>query len=78
LKSEYKIQTAISQILFCFDKQVFLEYQNTADLGTVHFINPGNPLFDTLVKTTLEIYKEEMLKGTILVSPVDTEEYLAF
>jgi superfamily II DNA or RNA helicase len=78
LKLEYKIQADISQILFCFDKQVFLEYQSTADLGTVHFINPGNPLFDALVKTTLEIYKEEMLKGTILISPVDTEAHLAF
>lgn len=78
LKSEYKIQADVSQILFCFDKQVFLEYQNTADLGTVHFINPGNPLFDSLVKIIREVYKEEMLKGTVLVSPVDTDDYLAF
>ena len=64
--------------MFCFDKQVFLDYQNTKDLGTVHFINPGNPLFDCVVKVTLETYREELLKGTILISPIDTVEYPAF
>lgn len=56
------------------------EQQNAtaAILGKVHYINPGNALFDALVDCVRKEFKEEMLKGTILVSPEDTEEYFAF
>jgi len=69
---------AIRNIQFCFDKQVFLNYQNAPDLGVVHYINPGNPLFDCIVKVIRNTCREDMLKGTILISPDDPEEYLAF
>ncbi|MBP6872704.1 MAG: DUF3883 domain-containing protein [Bacteroidales bacterium] len=78
LKDEYNISADLSKINFCFDKQVFLDYQNTQDLGTVHFISPGNPLFDSLIRTTMRAFKEDVLKGTVLISPDDKEEYLAF
>lgn len=79
LKETYKIHfDAIKSILFCFDKQVFLAYQNVPDLGKVHYINPGNPVFDSLIKVIRNQYREEMLKGTVLISPEDTEDYFAF
>lgn len=68
----------VRSIYFCFDKQIFLDYQNLSDLGKVHYINPGNPIFDSLVQVIREAYKEEMVKGTILVSPDDRENYFAF
>lgn len=80
LKENYNILADnLNQLLFCFDKQIFLDYQNTAAiLGKVHYINPGNALFDALTDCVRKDFKEEMLKGTILVSPEDTEEYFAF
>lgn len=68
----------IKKIKFCFDKQIFLDYQAIGDLGTVHYINPGNPVFDSLVKVIRNTFREDMLKGTILISPDDKEPYFAF
>lgn len=80
LKDKYNIlPDLVGHLLFCFDKQIFLDYQNTAAiLGKVHYINPGNALFDALIDCVRHDFKEEMLKGTVLVSPEDTEEYFAF
>ncbi|MDZ7740940.1 MAG: helicase-related protein [Bacteroidota bacterium] len=78
LKDEYNISADLSKIHFCFDKQVFLNYQMTQDLGTVHYISAGNPFFDALIKVTMNTYKEEMLKGAVLVSPDDKSEFYAF
>lgn len=79
LKSDFNIfSDAIRSIQFCFDKQVFLDYQMLKDLGTVHYINPGNPLFDALVKVVRNKFREDMLKGTILISPDDKTDFFAF
>jgi len=79
LKNIYTIYADnIRQIQFCFDKQIFLDYQNVGDLGKVHYINPGNPVFDSLIRVVRNQYREDMLKGTILISPDDKEDYLAF
>ena len=79
LRNDYNIfADAIRQIQFCFDKQIFLDYQTVSDLGIVHYINPGNPVFDSLIKVVRNQFKEDMLMGTVLISPDDTEEYLAF
>lgn len=79
LRTKYNtIADTIKGILFCFDKQVFLDYQSIGDLGKVHYINPGNLLFDSLINVVRNEYREEMLKGTILVSPDDREDYFAF
>jgi superfamily II DNA or RNA helicase len=66
------------QLLFCFDKQVFLDYQNMQDLGRVHYINPGNAVFDSLIKVIRNHCREEMLKGTVLISAEDKDPYFAF
>ncbi|MBK8920122.1 MAG: DUF3883 domain-containing protein [Saprospirales bacterium] len=68
----------VRQIQLCFDKQVFLDYQNMPDLGRVHYINPGNAVFDSLVKVIRNQCREEMLKGTVLISAEDKEPYFAF
>lgn len=79
MRSEYNIYAdAIRNIQFCFDKDVFLDYQNYGDLGKVHYINPGNPVFDSLVKVIRSRFREDMLKGTVLISPDDKEGYFAF
>lgn len=79
LRTQYNIYAdAIRHIQFCFDKQVFLDYQNVGDLGKVHYINPGNAVFDSIVAVVRNQYREDMLKGTILISPDDKEDYFAF
>jgi superfamily II DNA or RNA helicase len=79
LKATYNIFfDAIKSIQFCFDKQIFLDYQSVGDLGKVHYINPGNPVFDSLVSVIRNQYREDMIKGTILISPDDKEDYFAF
>lgn len=79
LRADYNIfADTIRQIQFCFDKQVFLDYQSLGDLGKVHYINPGNPVFDSLVKVVRNQFREDMLKGTVLISPDDKEDYFAF
>ncbi|WP_209329599.1 helicase-related protein [Lunatimonas salinarum] len=79
LKNTYNIHfDAIKSIQFCFDKQIFLDYQNVGDLGKVHYINPGNPVFDSLIKVVRNQYREDIIKGTVLISPDDKEDYFAF
>jgi len=79
LRNDFNIYAdAIRQIQFCFDKQIFLDYQNVGDLGKVHYINPGNPIFDSLVKVVRNQFREDMLKGTVLISPDNTEDFFAF
>lgn len=79
LRNTYRIHfDSIKSIQFCFDKQIFLEYQNVGDLGKVHYINPGNPVFDSVIKVVRNLYREDMIKGTVLISPDDKEAYFAF
>lgn len=79
LRADYNIYAdSIRQILFCFDKQVFLDYQNIPDLGKVHYINPSNSVFDSLIKVVRNQFREDMIKGTVLISPIDSEPYFAF
>lgn len=80
LKAEHKINvaSAIGTMRFCFDKSIFLDAANAANAGNLYYINPGNALFDALIKTVLSEYKTDMLKGTVLVSPSDSTPYLAY
>lgn len=79
LRDTYRIHyDALRSIQFCFDKQIFLDYQNSYDLGKVHYINPGNQVFDSLVTVVRNQFREDMLKGTVLISPDDKESYFAF
>ncbi len=79
LRNDYNLYVdTVRSILFSFDKQVFLAHQNIWGYSKIHYINPGNPVFDSLVKVIRHSFREEMLKGTILVSPDDKEPFLAF
>lgn len=79
LREDYNIYAdSFRLIQFCFDKQVFLDYQSVKDLGHVYYINPGNQVFDSLIKVIMHTCKEDMLKGTVLISPDDTEDIIAF
>lgn len=78
LKTQYNISVAHIPSHFAFDKDIFLDMQNFARYGRAHYINPGNPIFDSLVSVVRREYKEDMLKGTVLVSPDDSEDYFAF
>ena len=80
LKEKYNIYAEnLTQLYFFFDKQLFLEYQaSTAQYGRAHYINPGNALFDSLVDVVSNQFRDEMLKGTVLVSPEDQNPYFAF
>ncbi|WP_341228324.1 helicase-related protein [uncultured Arcticibacterium sp.] len=79
LKDRFRVHfDSLRSMFFCFDKQIFLDYQNVGDLGKVHYINPGNPVFDSLVNVARNQYREDMLKGTVLISPDDKEDYFAF
>ncbi|WP_332018730.1 helicase-related protein [Kaistella sp.] len=79
LRMQYNVHPGnVSKIKICFDKQVFLENQNVGQIDSLHYINPGNPLFDSLVYVIRNNYREDMLKGTVLVSAVDKDPYFAF
>ena len=79
LKEKHNILVnSLKGMLFCFDKHTFLEHQNMAHMGNVYYINPGNALFDSLIDCIRNLYRDEMLKGTILVSPEDKESQLAY
>lgn len=80
LKERYKIYAEqLTSLYFFFDKTKYLEYQNsTAQYGRAHYINPGNALFDCLVDTVRDSFRDEMLKGTVLVSPEDKSPFFAF
>jgi len=78
LRTGYNISADLTLFRFCFDKQVFLDF-NLFNGGTMMFyINPGNPIFDSLIKVVRNQFREEMMKGTILVSPDDMNPYLAY
>lgn len=78
LKAHYNYHTDIRQLYFCFDKKIFWDYQSINDIGKVHYINPGNPLFDSVVYVVRDKFRADMLKGTILISPEDKNDYFAY
>lgn len=78
LKNTYNYSENICNMRFCFDKQKFLDYLNTGDWGRVYYINPGSPVFDSLVKVIRNLCREDMLQGTVLISPEDKDAYFAF
>ena len=78
LKDNYNIAADVSSLNFCFDKDVFLKSNKGATVTKLHYINPGNPVFDSFVKVCRESFKEDMLKGTVLISPDDAEPAYAY
>ncbi|MDX8340547.1 helicase-related protein [Draconibacterium sp. IB214405] len=78
LREDYNISADLTEYQLCFDKQVFLDFQFNNLGAKMFYVNPGNPIFDALLKVVRNQYREEMMKGTILVSPEDTDSHLAF
>jgi len=78
LRTDYNISADLTDFQFCFDKQVFLDFQMFNGITRMFYINPGNPVFDTVIKVVRNQFREEMMKGTVLVSPEDANPYLAF
>ena len=74
LKEQYKIYAEnLTSLYFFFDKSKFLEYQSsTAQYGKAHYINPD------VAQRLMATKSDEMLKGTVLVSPEDKHPYFAF
>ena len=89
LKEHYKVYAEnLTQLYFFFDKRKANQLVGhaseragsaTATLGSVaHYINPGNALFDSLIEIVSNSFRDEMLKGTVLVSPEDSQPFFAF
>ena len=80
LKEDYNIYADnLIGLYFFFDKHKYIEYESSnVNYGKAHYINPGNALFDALVEVVCNEFKEDMLKGTILVSPEDQHPYFAY
>jgi superfamily II DNA or RNA helicase len=78
LRRTYNIAYDVESLSFTFDKKLFLDSKRSGKYSKLYYLNPGNPIFDATVKTVLEQFKEEVLKGTILVSPEDSVPYFAY
>lgn len=78
LKLKYNTKYDISRLMFTFQKNVFLDKRKTGRYEKLYYLNPGNPIFDAVVDVVLASFKEEALKGTILVSPEDKEPYFSY
>lgn len=80
LKERYNIiANDLTRMYFFFDKHAYIERQySSPEYGRAHYINPGNPLFDAVTHTILSLCRNDMLRGTVLVSPVDTAPFFAF
>lgn len=78
LRNDYNLSSDISSSFFSFSKKLFLDYQSSSDYDRMHYINPGNPVFDSVVKLIRLKFREDMLKGTVLISPDDKTDYFAF
>ena len=77
-KEELNKTYLLEDSYFCFDKDTFLKKQPSGIYKYFYYLNPGSQLFDVLIKVIRNQYREDMLKGTILISPIDKEDYLAF
>ena len=77
LKKNSNITYAVDKFFYTFDKKVFLNKKKSGRHELLHYLNPGNPIYDAVVQIVINTFKEEVLKGTILISPEDTEPYFA-
>jgi superfamily II DNA or RNA helicase len=78
LKEQFNIGYDITKMMFTFHKEVFLDKKKTGKYERLYYLNPGNPIYDATVELVLSEYKEEVLKGTILVSPEEKDPYFAY
>ncbi|MCY7349597.1 MAG: DUF3883 domain-containing protein [Cytophagaceae bacterium] len=79
LRTDYDLMVNPNQLHLCFDKGIFLERQRqVSNLTKTVYINPGNAIFDALVKLIQHRCRPDVLKGALLVSPEDHKPFTAF
>lgn len=79
LRTDYDLLVNPADLHLCFDKGVFLERQRqVSNLTKTVYINPGNAIFDALVKLIQHRCRPDALKGVLLVSPEDHAPFTAF
>lgn len=78
LRSRWSKAYDLSETYFCFDKTAFLKQHHAGSFKHLYFLNPGNPFFDALIEVARNTWRAEMMKGTILVSADEQEDYFAF
>ncbi|GAB3950083.1 helicase-related protein [Spirosoma harenae] len=79
LRTSYDMLFNPANLLLCFDKRLFLERQRQiSNVTKTVYINPGNAIFDALIKLIQHQCRPDALKGAILVSPEDAEPFTAF
>lgn len=78
LREEYNLNYDTHKLRFTFNKQLFLEKRRTGRFEMLYYLSPGNPVFDATVVVTLDAFREEVLRGTILVDPEGNEPYFAY
>lgn len=78
LRERFNVRYDISKMMFTFDKEAFLDKKKTGKYEMLYYLNPGNPIYEATVDVALSEYREEVLKGTILVSPDETTPYFAY
>lgn len=79
LRTDYDLLINPAEFHLCFDKGVFLERQRqVGNLTKTVYINPGNAIFDALVKLIQHQCRPDALKGALLVSPEDHAPFTAF
>ncbi len=77
MKNRFNASVNIQNLRFCFDKERFLHYQ-LREGKHIHYINPGNVLFDALIEAVINEYRDDMLSGTILIGPEEKEAGFAY
>jgi superfamily II DNA or RNA helicase len=79
LRADFDLLFDPAEVHLCFDKRLFLERQRQVKhLTKTIYINPGNALFDALVKLIQHQCRPDALKGALLVSPEDPHPFTAF
>lgn len=78
LKERYNINYDVRKMVFTFKKDVFLDKRKTGKYEKLYYLNPGNPIFDSTVDIAIDEFKEDVLKGTILISPEEQNPYFAY
>jgi superfamily II DNA or RNA helicase len=78
LRRKYNLNMDGQEIFYCFDKTVFRNAEQASKYRRLHYISPGNPIFDCLLEVIRQEYQEQALRGTVLISADEREPYFAY
>ena len=78
LRDKFNISYDISKMMFTFHKDIFLNKKRSGKFDKLYYLNPGNPIYDSVVEVVLSQFKEEVLKGAVMISPEENNPYLAY